>query len=156
MSFKLKSAGERRVYVPGESIVEESHAREADIHYIIDQFTRTGVLLHNKEYEGTYGDYPTGDQYEEMQVALAEASTMFETLPQEVRANFPRGTGQFLEFIHDPENADSMNDMGLDTSHFPPIEKSSKETKPAGKPAEPKAQINQNNQTKTAENEQSE
>ena len=122
MSFTRTGPVTQIPYVAGEKFTEENHAAEADINFIVDQFTRTGVLSHNMQHEGQYGDFVSGDVYELAQDAIANANTMFESLPQAVRQQFPQGTGQFLDFINDAENRDEIEALGLTTSHLPDLE----------------------------------
>ena len=122
MSFTRTGPVTQIPYVAGEKFTEENHAAEADINFIVDQFTRTGVLSHNMQHEGQYGDFVSGDVYELAQDAIANANTMFESLPQHVRQQFPQGTGQFLDFINDEANRDEIKALGLTTSHLPDFE----------------------------------
>lgn len=122
MSVTLTSTAPRQQYIAGEQLTEISHAQEADINYIVDQFTRTGVLLHNKQYEGEYGEFISGDLYQRAQDALATANSMFESLPQNVRKDFKGGTAEFLNFIMDENNRSEIEAYGLTTDHLGPLE----------------------------------
>ena len=118
MSFGIVSKAERKVYVPGERVTEQSHAGHTSVQFIIDQFTRTGVLMHNKEYEDQYGEQLSADLYELAQTKVAEANSFFESLPEGIRQDFPGGTQQFLEFSQDPNNIEKMEAYGLPTAHL--------------------------------------
>ena len=117
MSFRKRNAVVIPPYEQGELITEQAHAEHHDINYIIDQYTRTGVLAHNDEYSGQYGDF-TRQDFEEAQMAVAEANQFFDTLPQAIRQEFPGGTAEWLEFVSDPENAQQLEAYGLDASHL--------------------------------------
>lgn len=134
MTFTIRNNVQQDDYEPGECITEQHHAKSHEIDFIIDQYTRTGVIQHNSQYEGRYGEMPSADAYEAMHNAVAEAQTFFEELPQEIRADFREGTPQFLEFISNPNNRDKIEAYGLDTSHLPEVE-----AQPAPTPATPGA-----------------
>ncbi|AXL15073.1 internal scaffolding protein [Microviridae sp.] len=116
--FRITSPAKPPVYQAGEMLTEQSHARSTDINFIIDQFTRTGVLKHSEQYAGQYGEFLAGDIYELAQTKIAEANTMFQTLPPGVRQEFTGGTQEFLEFINDRNNVDQIKELGLDTTHL--------------------------------------
>ena len=118
MSFTRTNGAPRKQYEAGEPIVEESHAATLDINYIVDKFTRTGVLDHNQQYGGQYGNFIAGDIYEIAQDAIAQANGIYESLPGAIRQQFPHGTAQFLDFINDPENAEEIEALGLTTDHL--------------------------------------
>lgn len=118
MSFRLKSKAPRAVYEAGETITEQSKAGQTSVQFIIDQFTRTGVLMHNKEYEDQYGEQLSADLYELASTKIAEANSFYESLPPGIRQDFPGGVQQFLEFSQDPANLDQMKAYGLPTGHL--------------------------------------
>lgn len=137
MSFYLRNDAEPIEYEPGELLTEQHHAEKLDIDYIVDQFTRTGVLKHNDQYQATYGEFITGNQYELAQEKIAEANSMFETLPPDVRSDFA-DAGEFLDFITDENNREAIEDYGLTTDHLPPLEPNPDPTPtPTPTPAEP-------------------
>lgn len=122
MSFSIQSPNPDIIYEAGEPVVEESHAGSTSVQWIVDQFTRTGVLEHNAQFAGTYGEFVSGDVYELAQNAIASANSMYESLPEGVRQQFPGGTEQFLEFIQDQNNVEEIKALGLTTDHLEQIE----------------------------------
>lgn len=118
MSFTITNGEPRQQYEAGEPLTEQGAASTTDVDFIIDQFTRTGVLRHAEQYEATYGEFLSGDLYELAQTKIAEANTFYNSLPEGIRQNFPGGTQQFLEFSQDPSNIDAMKELGLPTSHL--------------------------------------
>lgn len=119
MSFRRQSPAPREEYQVGELLTEQNHAESYDMQFIIDQYTRTGVLGHNDMYEGAYMDISSVEDYESAQIAVAEADSFFESLPADIRADFKRGTPEFLEFVRDPANVDKLKEYGLDSQHLP-------------------------------------
>lgn len=113
MSFRKTNGHKRRDYEPGDQLTEQTHEQASDINHIIDRYTRTGILDHNSQYAGQYGDFVDAPDYIEAQTLLADANSMFESLPGEIRQQFPQGTPQFLQFVNDPDNAEHMKALGL-------------------------------------------
>lgn len=113
MGFRKTNKNPRAVFEQGEQLTEQSHAQSADIGFIIDKFTRTGVLDHNRQYAGQYGDFLDAPDYLEAHNAIAEANNMFESLPPDIKSQFPRGTPEFLEFIKNPKNNEALAELGL-------------------------------------------
>ena len=113
MSFTLTNGAPRAEYESGDTITEQDHAQYTDIEYILTKFTREQLLEHNQQFGGQYGDFTSAVDYLEACRIMAEADSMFETLPEEVRRHFPGGTPQFLDFIQDSDNLDKATELGL-------------------------------------------
>lgn len=88
---------------PSEGLTEQSHKAECDINNIMARYTKTGTLEHVRKYEGQYLDLPA-DDFQTAQQKVADAKTMFEELPSQVRRHFGNDTSQFLEFCVNHEN----------------------------------------------------
>lgn len=82
---------------PSQSRTEQSHKAECDINNIMARYTKTGTLEHVRRYEGQYLDIDPLD-FQEAQNKVAEAKSMFEELPSQVRRHFTNDTARFLEF----------------------------------------------------------
>lgn len=82
---------------PADSMTEQSHKSACDINNIMARYTKTGTLDHVRRYEGQYLDIPPGD-FQEAENRVAEAKSMFEELPSQVRLHFSNDTSKFLEF----------------------------------------------------------
>lgn len=113
------------------SLTQQSDQKQTDIHYIMKQFERTGVLNHLSQYEGQYGEFASMPDYTAAHQAIAEAKTMFETVPASIRAQHNNDPSQFVDWMCDPKNREAMLEQGFTDTHLPPIiEKIDKETKP--------------------------
>lgn len=117
--------------IGGKSLTKQSMKQECDINFIIQQFSKTGVIQHQKSYEGQYGDFMTIDFHEAMNV-VAEANSMFESVPAAIRKEFGNDPKRFLDFVTNPENDDKLREMRLIPPIAPPPEPG-----PAVAPAEP-------------------
>lgn len=121
MSFFITNGAPRQQYVAGEPVTEQGHYASTSVEFIIDQFTRTGVLRHAEQYEAQYGDFITGEVYELAQTKIAEANTFHASLPEKIRQQFP-DVQQFLDFTQDVNNKEEMEALGLPVSHFEGLE----------------------------------
>lgn len=99
-------------------LTEQSHKESCDMRFIMRKYEKEGIVQHVSKYKGTYGDFVNQPDFQTAMNIIAEASSMFETVPSRIRAQFYNDPGRFLEFVQDPRNIDAMKKMGLDTSHF--------------------------------------
>ena len=60
---------------------------------------------------------------------VTKANTMFEELPSRARAKFNNSPEQFLEYVQNPDNQESLHDMGLLDPEYEPITTPAKEEK---------------------------
>tara|TARA_R110002072_G_scaffold196017_3_gene353391 strand:+ start:5613 stop:6050 length:438 start_codon:yes stop_codon:yes gene_type:complete len=94
------------------SMTKQALKDNADINKIIKRYNKTGVLQNMKEFEGQYGDFDSKDFHDAMNV-VAEANTLFEQVPSEIRAQFKNDPGDFIDFATNEENHDQMAEWGL-------------------------------------------
>lgn len=92
--------------------VEQCHKDECDINKIIAKYDRTGVLTHVNNFEARYEDL-TGLDYQTMLNTVANANSMFEGLPSEIRNQFANDPAKFISFMDDENNNEQMYEMGL-------------------------------------------
>ena len=74
-----------------DGITEQHHTDQCDINKILAQFMETGIMPQTKA-NPQYADVSNVD-FQEMQNTLATAKTLFEELPEQVKA-------RFLSLIH--------------------------------------------------------
>lgn len=130
------------VKFPDPSLTEQSHAQSCKIQNIMSKYQQTGILTHVNTYQGTYMDMSGAPDYHEAQNIIAEANSMFESVPSSLRAKFNNDAAQFIEFMQNEENREKMEAMGLDSSHLPPKQQEPQpnptSTKPAKRAQKPK------------------
>lgn len=98
----------------------QQHQKDAvDINNIMKRYVKTGIIDHVNKYQGQYGDIPALSYHEAMNQVI-RADEMFLDLPSQVRKRFDNDPSQFLAYVQDPANADSLHDMGLTTSRVEP------------------------------------
>lgn len=115
MFTQLKSPGRKKShYIPeGPIITEQSHKDDCDMQIILKRYAQTGVITHNNSLVGEYADYPSDIDFHEAQNIIAEASTMFESVPARIRADFDNDPAKFLAFVQDEANLPKMAEYGL-------------------------------------------
>lgn len=153
MSFNTRER--KRVSIDFTSalaMTEQHHKDECDIHNIMRKQKKTGVIEHVNQYQGTYGEMPTGNEFHENMNIIAKAETMFETVPSHLRNMFENDPAKFLDFMQDPKNKNKMEELGLDASHLP--EPAENLNTPA--PSDTKTQTNQQPISTTKEDKKSE
>ena len=114
--MKFRTAYKDKIQSPfvteGPSLTKQSMMQECDINFIINKFQKTGVIEHEKAYKGDYGEFESLDFHTAMTM-VAEAESMFETVPSSIRKQFDNDPGRFLEFVQNEENKPEMLQMGL-------------------------------------------
>jgi len=101
-----------------DSRTEQCHKDECDINKIIAKYDRTGVLNHVNEFEAQYEDL-TGLDYQTMLNTVANAQSMFEGLPSQIRNQFDNDPQKFISFMDDESNNEQMYEMGLKNRPIP-------------------------------------
>ena len=97
----------------GDSLTQQAHAKEADIHNIIKAYDRTGLIANVNRGVAQYGDYSEINEYRESLDFVNTAKANFAALPSEIREKFSNNPGDFFEFAGNPENAEEMIKLGL-------------------------------------------
>lgn len=96
----------------GEGLTEQAHKKECDMNYILRNYQKTGMIKHAREHEGRYDDV-TAIDFQEAQIIVANAKTMFEELPANLRKRFSNNPAEFLDFAQNPENKQELSKMGI-------------------------------------------
>lgn len=105
-------------YDPDDFLTEQHHLEQCSIQHIMARYRKTGLIDHVNNYAGTYGDFANAPTFQEAQNIIADARTMFETVPATIRAEFDNDPTKYIEFMQNPENKQQIEDMGLDASHL--------------------------------------
>jgi len=120
MTFKAYKNGEvyrKRVQLDcsdDECIVEQSHKSEVDINNIVKRHGMDLIQQTANMQSLVYDDLPNNDFFESMNI-LNRAQASFDSMPSELRKEFDNSPAKFLDFIHNPDNADRMVELGLAT-----------------------------------------
>ena len=122
MTYTFRFPGDDRedpVLECGPGMTEQYHKDDVEIHSIMAKYQKTGIINHVSKYGGTYGDFINAPDYEEAQIAIANANTMFAELPSSVRERCENDPRLFLEWVQNPENRSEIEELGLSTEHLP-------------------------------------
>jgi hypothetical protein len=109
--YKVEGMNKIVTITAPESQVQQSDQHLTDINRLLEPAMRKGALRHSIKFAGKYDDIPYRD-YQDAQYKIAEAKTMYEELPSNIRQEFDN-PGKFLEFVQNPANADRMKQMGI-------------------------------------------
>lgn len=120
MSITTPEQLRRRVQsdIPSDSMTEQHHAEEVEIHNIMKRYQKTGIMNHVSKFQPMYGDFINAPDFLEAQQKIAAAQSMFEELPSHVRDKFGNDPAAFLEFIQDPAQVEAIEEMGFSTEHL--------------------------------------
>lgn len=114
--MKIRKAYDKRERVPsypsGESLTQQSQARECDINFIMKR-AQAGTLTHINPNQGIYADLSGSVDYQEALELVIAAGNAFDALDANVRKRFANDPGLFMEFINNPENYDEARKLGL-------------------------------------------
>lgn len=126
----LRARRSVKTEVKDDGLTEQSHQRSCEIHNILNQYERTGVITHSSKYQAQYMHFPDGQDFKTMMDTVATATSMFEEIPSGVRKQFNNDPAVFLDFIQNPDNREAITEMGFTTEHLPPPEEN--QALPAG------------------------
>lgn len=112
-----------KIEVEGKSMTEQSHKDSCDINTILRRYQKTGILEHVNKYQGKYMEYPDSTTFHDAMNLVAEANSLFESIPSQIRAEFDNDPSKFIDFMQNPDNREKMEDMGLSSEHLPLSEK---------------------------------
>lgn len=94
------------------SMTKQSLAEDLDVNKIIKKYNVTGILQKATDFEMNYGDF-TGADFNKAMNTVADANSLFEQVPSEIRAQFQNQPGAFIDFATNPENHLQMAKWGL-------------------------------------------
>lgn len=104
----------RHTYSCGDELVtKQSMKAECDIHNILRQYQKTGIITHVQNARPTYGDLPDDLDYQRSMNTIMQADEAFAALPATVRDHYGNDPGRLLEALQDPSQADYLREVGI-------------------------------------------
>ena len=88
----------------------QSFKDETDINKLLAKQQVPLMQAHYDVYGEAYSDFD-GFDFFEAQVKLADAKTIFEKLPSEVRKEFGHNPGAFFQYANDPDNVGRLTEL---------------------------------------------
>lgn len=124
----------------GKSKTRQSEKKYADINAIMRKYRTTGVLPPQTR-QGFFADVSKVGDYREAIARVDQANEMFMNLDASIRTKFDNDPATFLDYVADPGNLDSLQELGLispDVEAPPPVEKNAPvaPVEPEAKPPE--------------------
>lgn len=95
-----------------DSLVEQYHKDDCDIHVILKRYAKTGVLPINDAVPH-YGDFSNVQTYQQAQNLIARVNNYFDSLPSRIRERFSNDPNSFLTFVNDPANREECEKLGI-------------------------------------------
>lgn len=95
-----------------KGMTKQSMKQECDINFILARFQKTGMIEHRKQYEGDYSEFGAIDFHTAMNI-VAEANSMFESVPSTIRKRFDNDPQKFLDFVQDEKNRNEAIELGI-------------------------------------------
>lgn len=92
---------------------KQSHKTECDINNILRRYESTGLITHVNNTVAQYGDFSEVDDYQTSLQKVMDAEGAFLALPSDVRKFFDNDPAKFLDFAGDPNNIETMVELGL-------------------------------------------
>ncbi|WNK12902.1 MAG: internal scaffolding protein [Microvirus sp.] len=101
------------IHFPPDGLTKQEFKDECDINWILRNYEKTGQLpaMYDPS-QAQYGEV-LGLDYLEAQNLIANANSMFATLPSAIRNRFDNDPAKFLDFTADEKHLPEMAEMGL-------------------------------------------
>ncbi len=133
MPQRSKTTGARKKWgttTPGKHMAKQAFKDECDINRVLDRAKHGASMKHLLNHQGTYGDFSDFDEntYNSMLNQIADAKTVFNDLPAELRSEFGNNPGRFFEFVNDPANVDQLDEI------FPSLQAPGRQLTPTPQP----------------------
>lgn len=104
-----------RVYAPHEDVVmtKQSAKAECDIHNILSQYRRTGIISHVARAQAQFLDLPEVEDFQDALRQVEVAKEAFAALPSAIWDRFSNDPGRFLAALSDPAERPFLEDVGV-------------------------------------------
>lgn len=96
-----------------EMVTKQNHKDECDIHKILNQYQRTGIINHISPHQPQYLDLPDELDYQSSLNLILEAQAAFATLPAEIRDKYGNDPAKFLAALNDPKQREFLEEIGV-------------------------------------------
>lgn len=97
------------------SMTKQEFVKECDVNNIIKSFQpgTMHALLQQYAMQGRFEDLPEPLDFQAALEIQMEAERAFMDLPSKVRERFGQDPARFLDFMHNPDNKDEAQSLGL-------------------------------------------
>ena len=102
----------RQVFAEDSSATRQDHLSSVNINSIMKKYKSTGILPAARS-DSFYADVSMIGDFREALERVENAENIFMELPAEIRSEFGNDPAEFLDFCVNPDNHDSLVEMGL-------------------------------------------
>lgn len=92
---------------------KQAHKKECDIHEILKQYQKTGIINHIQSRQAEFADLPAAMDYQEAIEIVRTAQEGFSELPSKVRERFANDPFNLLAALNDPGMRDELVELGI-------------------------------------------
>jgi len=100
-------------------VTKQSFKDDADINFILRDYSRSGVVRHLNEARARYADVSDAMDYSDALMVVKSAEAEFFSLPVKVRKVFRNSPAAFLDAAHDPAKRELLERAGLIPPELP-------------------------------------
>lgn len=94
-------------------VTKQSHKAECDIHNILRQYQRTGILTHVARAQPLFDELPDQIDFQGALHQVMAAQEAFAALPSKVREQFRNDPAMLLAALQDPSRRDEFEALGI-------------------------------------------
>lgn len=125
-----------RVFAPegGELVTKQDMAAECDIHNILGQYKRTGILAHIAKGQPLYEDLPSDIDFQAGLDTILAAQAAFDALPAKMRQTYGNDPARFLSALGDEANRAEFEGYGILKPRRPPPDATPPDATPPQEP----------------------
>jgi len=98
---------------PERGKTKQEFKDECDINVIMGRYQKTGILPQDLNQKMPHYADVTGYDFQQAMQTVAQARSLFEALPSDIRARFENDPAKLLDFVHDPSNRAESLAMGF-------------------------------------------
>lgn len=111
----------------GPLVTKQEFAAECDIHNVLKQYARTGVIDHIARHRPEYADLPSDLDFQEALHQVMKAEESFAGLPAKLRATFDNDPARFLAALGDESRREEFESLGILKPRRPPPDQAASE-----------------------------
>lgn len=96
----------------GESMTQQHLGPDTDINVLVRRYGLTGEMPVRREI-AAYGEFDEAMDFQTLLANVKAGEAAFAAVPADIRGKFGNDAGAFLEWIHDDENYEEAEKLGL-------------------------------------------
>lgn len=101
------------------SRTQQSDMENVKLANLVTRYEQTPEIFHIAAQAAQYGDFADVPDMQEAMNMVAEARSLFEQLPSDLRREFDNDPAKFTDAASDPEQKEYLESLGFDASYLP-------------------------------------